>query len=250
MFSNVFMELTDIKPIIEESEFIVLDKPAGVLIHPVLEGADQTGTVTGWLLEHYPEVKTVGDKPTVRPGIVHRLDKGTSGVLLVCRTQAFFDYMKTQFQTHTVRKSYLALVYGVPKSDGVIDRPIGLRSGSIRRSVSAKKMKMIKPAVTEYKTLQTFDYEGEKYSLVRLIPKTGRTHQLRVHMASIGCPVVGDPLYGREKNTLGLARQFLHAERMEFTTPDGRRIHAETKLPAELKTILDNFEKPPTHKHG
>lgn len=235
------MELTDIKPIFEEPDFVVLDKPAGVLIHPVVESGDQEGTITGWLLEHYPEVKTVGDKPSVRPGIVHRLDKGTSGVLLVCRTQAFFDYIKAQFQTHTVRKSYLALVYGVPKPEGVIDRPIGLRSGSIKRSVSAKKMKMIKPAVTEYRTLQIFERDGEKYSLVRLAPKTGRTHQLRVHMASIGCPVVGDPLYGREKNTLGLTRQFLHAESMEFTAPDGQKIHVEAGLPVELKKILDNF---------
>mgnify|MGYP001586998504 CR=1 FL=1 len=243
MFFNVFMELTDIKPILEEPGFVILDKPAGVLIHPVVEGTEQAGTITGWLLEHYPEVKTVGDKPSVRPGIVHRLDKGTSGVLLVCRTQAFFDYMKAQFQTYTVQKSYLALVYGVPKPEGVIDRPIGLRSGSIKRSVSAKKMKMIKPAVTEYKTLQTFECDGEKYSLVRLVPKTGRTHQLRVHMASIGCPVVGDPLYGREKNTLGLARQFLHAERIEFSLPDGRKICAESKFPKELKIILDHFVK-------
>ncbi|MDI6820777.1 MAG: RluA family pseudouridine synthase [Patescibacteria group bacterium] len=234
---------SEIRIIYEDKDFVAINKPAGVLVHPTVEGADYTGTIVGWLLEHYPEIKTVGDKPNVRPGIVHRLDKDTSGVLLVCRTQAFFEHMKTQFQLHQVIKSYLALVYGAPKAEGVIDRAIGLRSGSVKRSVSARKMKMIKPAITEYKTIETFERDGEKYSLVRLVPKTGRTHQLRVHMAFIGCPVVGDSLYGRKENTLGITRQFLHAESIEFSLSNGKRIRTEAELSEDLQQVLDRLEK-------
>lgn len=224
-----------------EPEFIAVDKPAGVLVHPVAGGVLE-GTIAGEALSAYPEIANVGDAPKERPGIVHRLDRDTSGVLVICRTQPFFEYLKGQFQEHKVKKTYMALVHGRPAQKGKIDKPIGLRSGTTKRSASAKKMKMVKPALTEYETLSSYAQGDEMYSLVRLVPKTGRTHQLRVHLAAIGCPVVGDPLYGREKNQWNLKRQFLHAASLEFMMPDGRPMRIESELPKELKEILNHLK--------
>ena len=234
-------------PIIQkEPDFIVVNKPSGILVHPVRGGAFE-GTVVGELIHDYPEIKNVGDKPDERPGIVHRLDKDTSGVLLVCRTQTFFEFMKAQFQAHTIQKTYLALVHGRPSRVGKVDKPIGLRSGTTKRSVSARNMKMVKPALTEYETLESYAIGEEMYSFVQLIPRTGRTHQLRVHMAAIGCPVVGDPLYGREKNVWNLKRQFLHAASLGFDMPNGEHVKIEAELPQELMVVVEdlrkNFEK-------
>ena len=180
----------------------------------------------------------MGDAPQIRPGIVHRLDKDTSGVLIAARNQKFFDYLKNLFQNHEVKKTYLALVWGELKSGGVIEKPIGLKPGTVKRSVRARNMKMIKEAVTEYKPLNFLGKNGEKFTLVKLMPKTGRTHQLRVHMASINHPVVGDSLYGPKTNPWNLNRQFLHAESVEFTSAEGKRVKIEAGLPEELQKIL------------
>jgi len=259
--------------IYEDENFIALAKPAGVLVHPVrgcpAEGAataalgrpasngvhgvsgqkKRGGTVVDWLLEHYPEIKNVGDPSTCsgqaipkRPGIVHRLDKDTSGVLVVARNQKFFEYLKKLFQEHKVVKTYLALVYGEFKGSGVIDTPIGLKSGTVKRSTRARQMKMVKEAITEYRALKCFEKDGQKFTLVSLIPKTGRTHQLRVHMASVHHPVVGDPLYGKKENPWNLQRQFLHATSIEFPLSGGRRIKLEAELPKELANVLSQLE--------
>ncbi|MFH1192795.1 MAG: RluA family pseudouridine synthase [Candidatus Jorgensenbacteria bacterium] len=265
--------------IYENDDFLVINKPAGVLVHgvnaPMAEPSrvrDKVGTKSGdeetvadWLVRYYPAAGKVGDpstgsSTTPRPGIVHRLDRETSGVLVAAKTQPFFEHMKRLFQAHEVEKTYLALVYGEVKKPGVVDKPIGLRAGTVKRSVRARRMKMVKEAVTEYRPLKVFSGKGdggkpETFTLVRLTPRTGRTHQLRVHMASIGHPVVGDALYGRKGNPLGLARHFLHAESIVFSlpacaggparagTPDGKLMRFDAELPEDLEHVIDGLKE-------
>ncbi len=227
------------KIIYETGDFLAVNKPAGVLVHPAKQGDPEEGTVVGWLRQEYPEIQEVGDDPKLRPGIVHRLDKDTSGILIIPKTQSSFLYFKNLFQTRGIQKTYLALVYGRVTGRGRIDKPIGIKSGSMKRSVNARTMKMAKDALTEYRAMKLFN-KGE-YTLLRVSQKTGKTHQIRVHLASIGHPIVGDMLYGGKKreNSLGLTRQFLHAESIEFTSPDGSRIHLEAELPPDLEETLE-----------
>ena len=229
--------------IYEEKEFLVLNKPAGLIVH------NGQPSVAEWLRNNYPEVRQVGDDPEIRPGIVHRLDKGTSGVLLVCRSQRAFDYFKRQFQERKIRKTYLALVYGLPKEkSGVIEKPIGLKSDTLRRTVHTGRAKMVKPAITRYRVRQIFGRLPSKYSLLEVEPFTGRTHQIRVHLASIGHPIIGDPLYTPKSKEVGLpyiGRMFLHAESLEFSTPDGRRLKVAADLPPELMAALAKLSPAP-----
>jgi 23S rRNA pseudouridine1911/1915/1917 synthase len=239
--------------IYENDDFLAINKPAGVLVHRPENGpksVQEAGVLTDWIKEHYPETKGVGDEPILRPGIVHRLDEDTSGILLIAKNQRFFEYLKGLFQKHEIKKTYLALVAGRMVGKGKIEKPIGLISGSVKRSVRAKNMKMVKEAVTEYQVLKIFkrpdeDKDGEfkYYSLLRVSPHTGRTHQIRVHLASIDHPIVGDELYGRKKENLGLGRQFLHAESVEFNLEDGSRINMEAELPSELQELLESLSQ-------
>lgn len=217
-------------------DLLVINKPAGILVHPTAK--KETGTLINEVLREYPEIKDVGDSPA-RPGLVHRLDKGTSGLIIIARNQPCFEYLKGLFQKHAVQKTYLALVWGELKDRGTINQPIGLKAGTVKRSVKGKNLKMVKEAITEYKALKTIKKDNEVFTLVELFPKTGRTHQLRVHLASIYHPIVGDVLYGRKENPWHLTRQFLHAEAIEFTTKEGERLKLAAELPVELKTIID-----------
>lgn len=232
--------LMEIKVIYETSDFLAVNKPAGLLMHPISGVKFQEPTLAGWLLQNYPEVKNVGDNSKVRPGIVHRLDKDTSGVIIVAKNQKYFEYLKNLFQKHQIKKKYLALVYGKLKSKkGIINKPISLKPGTTKRTVFGGKIK--KEAITEYKVIK-FLKSGEKFfSLVEVLPKTGRTHQIRIHLASIGHPIVGDSLYGPKKNVFDLDGQFLHAESLEFNLSDGRRIKIEADLPDDLKNILSGL---------
>jgi 23S rRNA pseudouridine1911/1915/1917 synthase len=234
--------------IYEDRNFIVINKPAGLQVHAArVAGTRAEGggvsTLVGWLVKQYPEIKSVGDDPELRPGIVHRLDKETSGVMLVARTQDYFEYLKKLFQEHEVRKTYLALVAGVPqKKQGIIDAPIGIRNGTIKRST--RSAKMAKSAVTEYKVLKTFAQEGAdgtngrtpEFSLLEVSPKTGRTHQIRVHLASIGHPVLGDRMYGPKNRSAWAGHLALHALSIEFTAADGKRMKFEAEPPEWLST--------------
>jgi 23S rRNA pseudouridine1911/1915/1917 synthase len=226
------------KIIHEEKDFLVVEKPAGLLVHPYLAKGELRGgeTLTDWLLKKYPELESVGDKPDIRPGIVHRLDKETSGILLIPRTQAAFEYFKSLFAERRIVKKYLAVVHGVPKEkSGTIDMPIGIKNGTVKRSVHAERMR--KPAVTEYKVLKT---SLDEYSLLEITPRTGRTHQIRVHLAAIGHPIVGDKLYGRKildsRFQILNSRLMLHALSLEFSTSDGRRLKFETDVPVDFST--------------
>ncbi|MBI3046327.1 MAG: RluA family pseudouridine synthase [Candidatus Harrisonbacteria bacterium] len=231
----------DTKVIYQDKNLLVLNKPAGLLTHGTKEKREEA-SLADWLLNNYPEVRTVGDDPVSRPGIVHRLDKDTSGVLIAARNQETFDYLKALFQKHLVQKTYLALVYGkIKEKSGIIDKPIGIKSGSTKRSTHSEKMK--KAAITEYKvikyvTLRQAQGKSVETTLLEVTPKTGRTHQIRVHLAAIGYPVVGDKLYGGKRPPAGLTRQFLHAQSLEFTLPTGERMKFEADLPEELKLLL------------
>ncbi len=238
--------------IYKDKNFLAVYKPAGLLVHPV--NNLKLGTLnlkppalTNWLLENFPEIKNVGDEPEIRPGIVHRLDKDVSGILLVPRNQKYFEYLKNLFQTRQIKKNYLALVYGEVKPEkGIIDKPISIKSGTIKRTVHQGKDE--KQAVTEYRVLKSFKFQApgfkeDDFSLVEIMPKTGRTHQIRIHLASIGHPIVGDTLYGKKTNPFSLKRIFLHAESLEFSPAEGKRIKLESELPDELKNLLkgENF---------
>jgi len=227
----------DIKVIYEEPDFLVINKPAGLIVHSVGDvGGD---SVVSWLLKNYPEVATVGDDPEERAGIVHRLDRDTSGVMIIPRTQEAFVFFKNLFQKKMVHKTYMALIYGAPREQkGVIDKPIGLNSGTVKRTVYVKNAKMVKDAVTDYEVIKTFEISGMQVSLVRVSPRTGRTHQIRVHMASINCPIVGDTLYGPKKQPIKISRQFLHADSIEFPTPRGNRLVISADMPKELAVLI------------
>lgn len=233
----------------EEKDFAVVCKPAGMLVHaaharhtPRADAkmyADERGekekTLAEWLEEKYPEVSVVGDDPETRPGIVHRLDRDTSGVMLVARTQAAFEYFKSLFQERKIKKVYLALAWGklTPK-EGTIDAPIRLKEGTTKRTVY--KGKVTKEAVTHYRVVKYVLCEEKNgnncVSLVEVRPLTGRTHQIRVHLASLGHPIVGDRVYGKSKKQD--TRLMLHALSLEFTTPSGKRIKVEAEPPEEF----------------
>ncbi|MDI6734092.1 MAG: RluA family pseudouridine synthase [Patescibacteria group bacterium] len=235
----------EIRVIYEDKDLVAINKPAGILVHKGAESKSGFNeiTVVSWVLNRYPEIKTVGDKPEERPGIVHRLDKDTSGVLVIARNQKSFEYLKKLFQSHEIKKTYIALVLGKIERNGVINKPIGLRSGTTKRSVRARNIKMIKDAITEYKAIEYLKFNDQMFTLVKLLPKTGRTHQLRVHLASINHAIVGDELYGPKKQVLKINRQFLHAESIEFTKPDGGRVKLEAELPEDLQNVLAQLEK-------
>ncbi len=229
----------------EDSNLLVLNKPAGLIVHQKNE-TDNQPSLVDWVVEHFPHIADVGE-PFVasgfksrRAGIVHRLDKETSGLMLVAKSDDAFYYLKKQFQERTIQKSYMALVYGRPAvSPGVIDAPMG-RIG-MKRTIQLEGKKLIdgKASITEYESVKFF----EKYTLVNVRPRTGRTHQIRVHLKSINCPIAGDTVYAPKgwQPPTGLTRLFLHAYRLVFTTPDGKSLTIECDLPPDLQNVLENL---------
>ncbi len=224
--------------IYETDSFLALNKPAGILTHRLAKLSGREFTVADWFVKHYPLAAKVGDNPDLRPGIVHRLDKDTSGVLVLAKTQPFFNYFKSLLAEGLVKKTYWAIVYGRTPKRGVIDRPIGLISGGIRRSVKARKMKMVKPALTEFYLIRHFKKSGDEFSLLEVYPKTGRTHQIRVHLAYFGYPVVGDKLYAPKKKLIVGTRHLLHARSVEFNSKNGSRLKIEAEPPADFTGFL------------
>jgi len=212
---------------------IVVDKPAGVVVHP---GAGQrSGTLVQGLLARFPELADVGDP--ARPGIVHRLDKGTSGLLVVARTPPAHASLVAQLASRAVDRRYLALVWGrMEAGRGVVDGPVGRSSADpTRMAVSARG----RPARTRYEVVQRFR-EPIELTLVECRLETGRTHQIRVHLAAIEHPVVGDARYGRGRPPFAMSRPFLHAARLAFDHPaDGRRCQFHSPLPADLESIRE-----------
>lgn len=230
--------------VIYEDEYLaVINKPAGMVVHPAAGHA--SGTLVNALLARYPDLSEMaasdaggaelGGEPP-RPGIVHRLDKDTSGLIVVAKTAGVRGGLQAQFQTRTVQKTYLTLVHDVPSTpEGEVNAPIG------RDPRQRKRMAVVKdgrPAQTEYRVLETFG----QYALLAVSPKTGRTHQIRVHMAYIGHPVVGDRVYGRRKGGIECPRQFLHAGRIAFAHPvSGEQMEFSAPLPDDLAAILGSL---------
>ncbi len=230
----------------EDNDIIVINKPAGLITHQK-NIDDKQPSVVDWVIENYPELKDIGEPfiasgaEVPRAGIVHRLDKETSGLLLIAKNETAFEYMKKQFQNHTIKKRYYALVFGRPKeSSGIINAPLGRIGMKRTTQMTGKKLIDGKESVTEYKTVKNFN----KFTLLDVSPKTGRTHQIRVHLKSISCPVAGDIVYSPKgwKKPDGLDRLFLHAYKLEFTTPNGKALSLETDLPEELQKVINMLE--------
>jgi len=216
----------------DDADVIVVDKAPGVVVHPG-NGVHDTTLVQG-LLARYPELTDVGEAH--RPGIVHRLDRGTSGLLVVARTEAAYHDLVGQLAARTVHRRYLALCIGVPQaSSGLVEAPIGRsRHDPTRRAVVADG----REARTHYSVLETFE-EPEPLALLACELETGRTHQIRVHLQAIGLPVVGDATYGGSRVRLGLRRPFLHAAALAFVHPStGEPMHFEAPLAADLAKVL------------
>lgn len=229
----------------EDDHLLVVNKPPGLVVHP--GAGHRGGTLLNALLAHCPELALVGD--VSRPGLVHRLDKDTSGLLVVAKSAAAHAELVRQFQARTVDKTYLALVWGrLREAEGEIAGEIG-RHPSQRQKMSARPRRG-KPAVTTWRVLK--ELPGP-LTLVELSPKTGRTHQLRVHLAALGHPVVGDATYGggasRFQGLPRLAgvrklvtRQLLHAWRLSFTHPaTGARLHFEASLPEDFRAVISRL---------
>ncbi len=223
----------------EDDDLLALDKPAGLVVHPA--AGHDSGTLVNALLAHCGDLPGInGEK---RPGIVHRLDRDTSGVMVVAKTETAMRGLVEAFKHRAVRKEYAAIVWGVPKpAGGRIETLIG-RSTHDRKKMSATPASG-RPAVTLYETIEAM----ETASLVRVRIETGRTHQIRVHMAWIGHPVVGDMQYGRQRRD-GLpvplpARQMLHAERLALTHPrTGALVTFTAPLPDDMRALLDALRK-------
>lgn len=219
----------------EDDAIAVVDKPAGLVVHPALKNQKQT--LVNALLARYGDLPVSGDP--MKPGIVHRLDKGTSGCLVVARTKEALLNLQTQFKNREVEKIYLALVVGVMKPEGRIEKAIGWHPKK-RNKISSRTRKG-KEAITEWKVLETF---GQKYSWVEVRLLTGRTHQIRVHFTEAGHPVVGDPTYGRRAKVLEdwIQRPALHAWRLGFFHPaTKKRMNFEAPLPDDLTNLLKHL---------
>ena len=215
-----------VKILYEDAAVIAVDKPAGLTVHA---GAGaHSGTLVNRLVHHFGSLSQIGGE--MRPGIVHRLDKGTSGVLLVARTDAAHRALAAQFASRTVEKTYLALVEGrIAQDSGRITLPI--TRDPIRRTRMTARLGHGREALTEYRVIERF----EKFTYLEVRIGTGRTHQIRAHFAAIGHPVAGDRLYGAKAGD----RIFLHAWRIAFTSPaTGERVQVESPLPAELRRSL------------
>jgi 23S rRNA pseudouridine1911/1915/1917 synthase len=228
-------EPVEFSTVYEDASLIVVDKPPGLVIHPA--PGHVTGTLVHGLLEHCQDLSGIGGR--LRPGIVHRLDKDTSGVLVVAKSHGAHLSLQRQFKNRSVEKVYLALSEGhLPSVRGVIDAPIG------RDPKNRKRMAVLstggRPSRTNYVVLERL----VDYDLLEVRLETGRTHQIRVHLAAIGHPLAGDPVYGHRKQRLPLKRQFLHAWRLTFDLPStGRRVEFRAELADDLQVVLQELRQ-------
>lgn len=220
--------------IFESDDLMIINKPAGMVVHP--GAGHKTGTLVHAALAHAPELEGIGGE--LRPGVVHRLDKDTSGLILVAKNDRSHRWLQEQFRLRRVRKVYLALVDGTPPTPtGRIEAPIG-RDPAHRRKMAVTTLQKGREAVTEYQTVETYAH----HTLIEAHPLTGRTHQIRLHMAFLGCPIVADSLYGRRKPSLPLERHFLHATRLTILLPGQMEEQTFTApLPADLEKIIQQL---------
>jgi 23S rRNA pseudouridine1911/1915/1917 synthase len=232
-------ETTPLDVVYEDDDLVVINKPAGMVVHPAQ--GHTSGTLVNALLARYPDLAGLAEEDAGsadRPGIIHRLDRDTSGLMIVARTPGALRRLQQQFKSRTVEKIYLALIFGRPEAaQGIIDVPLG-RDPRFRQKIAPRADG--KPARTHYRVIEDFG----QYSLLEIGLETGRTHQIRVHLAWLKCPVVGDAVYGRKKNVLGLKRQFLHAWRLAFQHPrTGETIQLEAPLDPHLQAVLSQLRR-------
>jgi 23S rRNA pseudouridine1911/1915/1917 synthase len=217
----------------EDSDLVVIDKPAGLVVHPA--AGHNSGTLVNALLGHIPDLEGIGGE--VRPGIVHRLDKDTSGLIVAAKNDRALQFLQDQFKARTIKKMYLALVDGIVEPrEGIIDAPIG------RSQTDRKKMAVTREgrsARTRYRVIRIC--RQPDLSLVEAYPETGRTHQIRVHFAWFKHPLVGDETYGRQRSIVPIERHFLHAAALTFTLPNGQTRTFTAALPADLQHVLDQL---------
>lgn len=248
-------EASKVEPIIlfENDDVLVINKPYGWLVHE--DGFNKNvPTVVDWFVKHSPEARDVGEQgyspkgdELNRSGVVHRLDRDTSGVLILAKNQATHQYLKQQFQDRLVHKEYRALVYGRMNDRwGTINRSIGRsRKDHRRRSAERGATGVLKEAITEFERIGMGEYEGEPFSYVKLIPKTGRTHQLRAHLRALDRPIVCDALYADYKiansNNLGIKRLALHAHILELTLPTGTEERFIAPIPLEFEEAAERI---------
>lgn len=232
-------EALDITIVYEDADLVVVEKPAGMVVHPA--AGHTSGTLVNALLHHVKDLSGVGGEK--RPGIVHRLDRGTSGLMVVAKHDAAHDALARQFRDREIEKEYIALVWGVVHAGRRIDAPIG-RDPENRKKMSARSRRS-REAVTR---IVRTEHVNPAVTLAQIAIHTGRTHQIRVHLSAIGHPVVGDALYGGIRRRVPgdiravtrLQRPFLHAARLGFKHPsDGRRMEFTSELPQDLQDVLD-----------
>ncbi|NQV88274.1 MAG: RluA family pseudouridine synthase [Parcubacteria group bacterium] len=231
----------------EDNNIVAINKPAGLVVHS--DGKTKEVSVADWVLEHYPKAKNVGEPIILssgeiinRPGIVHRLDRETSGVLLIAKTQKSFEYLKELFKGRDIKKTYNAFVYGeIKEDDGTINRPIGRSSKNFRMwSAQRGSRGERREAVTHYKVLA----RGGSFSFVEVKPETGRTHQIRVHFKAINHPIVSDSLYApKQEKALGFQRTALHSLSIEFQAMNGKNLKIEAPFPEDFEKAIKLLRK-------
>ena len=250
--------------IYEDDDIAAINKPAGLIVHSdgrkLKEGEEREPTLSDWVLKTFPSSKDAGEAihlagggDLLRPGIVHRLDRDTSGIILVAKTARGFEHLKKQFQDRTIQKKYLAFVHGTFEDNyGIIDRPIGRSSSDFRKKSASRSAEgEMRNAMTWYVVKGAAQVPSSlpaqpfvPVSLIEAEPKTGRTHQIRVHMQAVHHPVVCDPLYGSGKpRVLGFDRLALHARTISWKSLDGTEMKAEAPLPEDFKEALQRYFK-------
>jgi len=233
-----FTMLPAINILYEDEDILAVNKPSGLIVHS--DGRTKEPSLCDWLIEKYPDIKKVGEPwraldGTIiwRPGIVHRLDRETSGVLLIAKTPEAFEFFKKQFQERRIKKTYRTFVYGIVKNDtGFIDKSIGRSKSDFRKwSAEYGARGDRREAATSYKVLE----RGKDATYIEAYPETGRTHQIRVHLKAIGHPVVHDTLYApKGQKILGFSRTALHSFSIDVVTPAQKVLHIEAPLPADF----------------
>lgn len=235
----------NIEILFEDEDVLVINKPAGLMVHA--DGKKEQSTLVDWILKKYPEIAGVGEPQNGidRPGIVHRLDEDTSGVLVIAKHQQSFEHFKKQFQERETKKEYHAFVWGHFKElSGVVDVPIGRNSNDFRRWHAGRGARgEMREAITQWQVGHQFvDEHNEQFAFMHLFPKTGRTHQLRVHMKYLQRPIVADDLYGASKPlALGFARLALHARKISFFKQNGDLITIEAPYPTDFQHALAKY---------
>lgn len=238
-----------IKILYEDSNILAIDKPSGISVHP--DGRTKEKTVTDWVIKNYPKMKNVGESMYIeekgkkvelkRPGVVHRLDRDTSGVLILAKNQKAYEFLKKSFQDRVMKKTYLAIIDGFMRDDrGVINKAIGRNPRDFRQySANRGARGEMREATTQYRVLKRFTSAHKKFTYLEVHPRTGRTHQIRVHMKFLSHPVSCDPLYNAEaKGPLGLKRLALHAKSIEFKDMKGETIRIESLMPTDIKKVV------------